>query len=199
MRDDPEIHPYEARIGLLGLINDAAKRQIYGRKFPYSLQQQLSETNIRITNEEQATDLGQSSFIDDVQPEISLSQEKLSEAQQQQIEADIISSVNLNTVYDIGTLDWGRPPINDIYGRQPFETYAAGYKYDQFGNPVAYMKKPTQPIGKKYNNMKKNYIPTSQLIQTAKAQAENSLKIIIFEQMGTMTKFQSKLTWRYIQ
>ncbi|KAA6402659.1 MAG: hypothetical protein EZS28_001805, partial [Streblomastix strix] len=27
------------------------------------------------------------------------------------------------TVYDIGALDWGRPPINDIYGRKPFETY----------------------------------------------------------------------------
>ncbi|KAA6313233.1 MAG: hypothetical protein EZS28_055791, partial [Streblomastix strix] len=118
-------------------------------------------------NQEQATDLGQSSFIDDVSPEYTLAQEKLSEAQRQQIEADIISSMNLNTVYDIGALDWGRPPINDIQGRQPFETYASGYKYDQFGNPVAYMKKPTQPIGKKDTKTKKNYIPTSQLIQTA--------------------------------
>ncbi|KAA6354691.1 MAG: hypothetical protein EZS28_049782, partial [Streblomastix strix] len=118
-------------------------------------------------NQEQATDLGQSSFIDDVSPEYTLAQEKLSEAQRQQIEEDIISSMNLNTVYDIGALDWGRPPINDVYRRKPFETYDTGYKYDQFGNPVAYMKKPTQPIGKKDTKTKKNYIPTSQLIQTA--------------------------------
>ncbi|KAA6357122.1 MAG: hypothetical protein EZS28_047351, partial [Streblomastix strix] len=123
-------------------------------------------------NQSQATDLGQSSVIDDVQPDYTLAQEKLSEAQQQQIEADIISSVNFNTVYDIGALDWGRPPINDVYGSKPFETYDTGYKYDQFGNPIDYMKKPTQPIDKKNNNMKKNYISTSQLIQTAKAWAD---------------------------
>ncbi|KAA6374066.1 MAG: hypothetical protein EZS28_030408 [Streblomastix strix] len=77
-----------------------------------------------------------------------LAQEKLSETQQQQKEADIISSMNLNTVHDIGALDWGRSPINDIYGRKPFETYDTGYKYDQFGNPIAFMMKPTQPIAK---------------------------------------------------
>ncbi|KAA6313406.1 MAG: hypothetical protein EZS28_055758, partial [Streblomastix strix] len=77
----------------------------------------------------------------------------------------------------IGALDWGRPPINDIYGRKPFETYATGYKYDQFGNPIAYMKKPSIPIGKKGNIMKRNYIPTSQLIQTAKAQADLHSKL----------------------
>ncbi|KAA6339682.1 MAG: hypothetical protein EZS28_052593, partial [Streblomastix strix] len=41
----------------------------------------------------------------------------------------------------------------------------------------AYMKKPTQPIGKKDRNMKKNYIPTSQLIQTAKAQSDLHKKL----------------------
>jgi hypothetical protein len=41
----------------------------------------------------------------------------------------------LNTVYDIGALDWGRPPINDIYNRNPFETHKTGYKYDALGNP----------------------------------------------------------------
>ncbi|KAA6362106.1 MAG: hypothetical protein EZS28_042367 [Streblomastix strix] len=240
LRSDPEIQPYDAHVGLLGLIYDAHKRQVYGGNFPYSLQQDLLETSIRINNEgklildnyidntqryssninkglnepymdlesrqlpiteeqqlneqmnygspsqkqsisrylndefvnqEQASNLPQSSVFDEP-TEISLAQENLSEEQQRQIEADMISSMNLNTVYDIGALDWGRPPINDIYGRQPFETYASGYKYDQFGNPIAYMKKPTQPIGKKYSNMKKNYIPTSQLIQTAKAQAD---------------------------
>ncbi|KAA6352904.1 MAG: hypothetical protein EZS28_051569, partial [Streblomastix strix] len=113
----------------------------------------------------------------DVQPETSLVQEKLTETQSQEIELDIISSVNLNTVYDIGALDWDRPPINDIYGRQPFETQQTGYKYDQFCNPVAYLKKPTQHIGKKNNNMKRNYITTSQLIQTAKEQSHLHKKL----------------------
>jgi hypothetical protein len=43
---------------------------------------------------------------------------------------DILASENLNTVYDIGALDWGRPPINDTYGRSPFITHETGYKYD---------------------------------------------------------------------
>ncbi|KAA6356529.1 MAG: hypothetical protein EZS28_047944 [Streblomastix strix] len=150
------------------LMNEGSYRQ---KQF---LNRQLDS---KFANQEQASDLGQSSFIDDISPEYTLAQEKLTEAQQKEIEADTIALQNLNTVYDIGALDWGRPPINDIYGRHPFETYASGYKYDQFGNPIAYMKKPTQPIGKKGNNMKKNYIPTSQLIQTAKAQADLHKKL----------------------
>ncbi|KAA6357786.1 MAG: hypothetical protein EZS28_046687 [Streblomastix strix] len=94
-----------------------------------------------------------------------------------QIQSDMLAASNLSTVYDIGALDWGRPPINDIYGRSPFETYKAGYKYDQFGNPQPYMKKPVVPMGKKDIKMKKNYIPTSQLIQTAKAQADLHKKL----------------------
>ncbi|KAA6363867.1 MAG: hypothetical protein EZS28_040606 [Streblomastix strix] len=245
LRSDPEIQPYDAHVGILGLIYDAHKRQVYGGNFPYSQQQELLETSIRINNEgklifdnyidntqryssninkglnepsmdlgsrsppiieeqqrnelmnegsyrqrqilnrqldsefanqQQASSLPQSSVFDEP-PEISLGQEKFSEEQQRQLEADMISSMNLNTVYDIGALDWGRPPINDIYGRHPFETYATGYKYDQFGNPIAYMKKPTQPIGKKDRNMKRNYIPTSQLIQTAKAQSDLHKKL----------------------
>ncbi|KAA6364217.1 MAG: hypothetical protein EZS28_040256 [Streblomastix strix] len=245
IRSDSEITQFEAKLGVLGLIDDTQKRKIYGGDFPYGLQQELLETNIRINNEgrlifdnyidntqryssninkglnepsmdlgsrspvitqeqqlnelmnegsqrqkqsisrqldsefanqQQATSLPQSSVFDEP-PEISLGQEKLSEEQQRQIEAEMISSMNLNTVYDIGALDWGRPPINDAYGRHPFETYATGYKYDQFGNPIAYMKKPTQPIGKKNNNMKRNYIPTSQLIQTAKAQSDLHKKL----------------------
>ncbi|KAA6356114.1 MAG: hypothetical protein EZS28_048359, partial [Streblomastix strix] len=209
LRYDNEIAPFEAKLGVLGLIDDTQKPKIYGGNFPYSLQQELLETNIRINNEgkltfdnyidntqryssninkglddpsmnlgsrspvitpeqqlnelmnegsqrqkqilsrqldsefanqQQATSLGQSSVFDDIPPEFSLAQENFSEEQQRQIEADMIQSMNLNTVYDIGALDWGRPPINDIYGRHPFETYATGYKYDQFGNPIAYMK-----------------------------------------------------------
>ncbi|KAA6380945.1 MAG: hypothetical protein EZS28_023528 [Streblomastix strix] len=245
IRYDDQISPFEAKLGVLGIIDDTAKRKIYGADFPYSLQQELLETNIRINNEgkltfdnyidntqryssninkglnepsmdlgsrsppitkeqqrnelmnegsyrqkqsisrqlndefanqQQASSLPQSSVFDEP-PEFPLAQENLSEEQQRQIEADMIASMNLNTVYDIGALDWGRPPINDIYGRHPFETYATGYKYDQFGNPIAYMKKPTQPIGKKDRNMKRNYIPTSQLIQTAKAQSDLHKKL----------------------
>ncbi|KAA6356243.1 MAG: hypothetical protein EZS28_048230, partial [Streblomastix strix] len=240
-----KISPFEAKLGVFGLIDDTQKRKIYGGDFPYSLQQELLKTSIRVNNEgklifdnyidntqryssninkglnepsmnlgsrspvfseeqqlnelmnegsqrqkksinkqlnsefanqQQATELPQSSVFDQP-PELSLGQEKLSEEQQRQMEADMISFMNLNTVYDIGALDWGRPPINDAYGRHPFETYATGYKYDQFGNSKAYMKKPTQPIGKKNSNMKRNYIPTSQLIQTAKAQSDLHKKL----------------------
>ncbi|KAA6396274.1 MAG: hypothetical protein EZS28_008200 [Streblomastix strix] len=100
-----------------------------------------------VITDDQATDLRQSSVLDHIQLEFTLAQEKLSEAQRQKIESDIISSVNLNTVYDIGAFDCCRPPINDTYDRKPFETYDTGYKYDQFGNPIAYTKKPTQHIG----------------------------------------------------
>ncbi|KAA6383404.1 MAG: hypothetical protein EZS28_021070, partial [Streblomastix strix] len=63
-----------------------------------------------------------------------------------------------------------RPRINDIYNRNPFETHKTGYKYDALGNPQAYMKIDA-PIGsKKQTKMKKNYIPTSQLIATSTAQ-----------------------------
>ncbi|KAA6389348.1 MAG: hypothetical protein EZS28_015126 [Streblomastix strix] len=150
------------------LMNEGSPRQ---KQF---LNRQLDS---EFANQSQATDMGQSSMMDDIPLEFTLAQEKLSEAQQLQIEADIILSVDLNIVYNIGALDWGRPPINDVYGRKPFETYDIGYKYDQFCNRIAYMKKSTQPIGKKNNNMKRNYIPTSQLIQTAKAQADLHSKL----------------------
>ncbi|KAA6365349.1 MAG: hypothetical protein EZS28_039126 [Streblomastix strix] len=135
------------------------------------------QLDFEFANQQQASELPQSSVFDDIPPEFTVAQERLSEEQQRQIESDIISSVILNTVYDIGALDWGRPPINDIYGRKPFETYDTAYKYDQFGNPIAYMKKPTIPVGKKGNIQKRNYIPTSQLIQTAKAQADLHKKL----------------------
>ncbi|KAA6392382.1 MAG: hypothetical protein EZS28_012089 [Streblomastix strix] len=54
----------------------------------------------------------------------------------------LLQKENLNTINDIGVLDWNRPPINDIYSRSPFETYQTGYKYDLFGNTLAYLKKP---------------------------------------------------------
>ncbi|KAA6394891.1 MAG: hypothetical protein EZS28_009578 [Streblomastix strix] len=126
---------------------------------------------------ENQEDLPDSAIVSEMAGEQSLAQEKLTDDQRQQMQSDILAANNLSTVYDIGALDWGRPPINDIYGRSPFETYKAGYKYNQFGNPQPYMKKPVVPMGKKDTKMKKNYILTSQLIQTAKAQSDLHKKL----------------------
>ncbi|KAA6372065.1 MAG: hypothetical protein EZS28_032407 [Streblomastix strix] len=134
-------------------------------------------------NQNQGGDLGKSSKFDELPPEFTVAQERLSEAQRQQIEADIISSMNLNTIYDIGALDWGRPPTND-YGRKPFEKYETDYKYDQFGNPIVYMKKTRQTNGKKNSTMKRNYILTSKLIQTAKAQSDLHKKLTKSAKIG---------------
>ncbi|KAA6396219.1 MAG: hypothetical protein EZS28_008253 [Streblomastix strix] len=123
------------------------------------------------------SDLPDSTIYSDISPEQTIAYENFTERKCQQIKTDIISKGNLNIIYEIGALDYGRPPINDIYDRQPFETYVSGYKYDQFGNPKAYMKKPAQPISKKYNNRKRNQISTSQLIQTAKVQSDLHKKL----------------------
>ncbi|KAA6381159.1 MAG: hypothetical protein EZS28_023315 [Streblomastix strix] len=142
------------------LLNFGSHRQ--KEKESQSLNQQFPS--------ESQEDLGQSSMFQDQPPEITVVQEKLTEKQRQAIQKDILKSENLNTVYDIGALDWVRPPINDIYNRNPFETYETGYKYDALGNPQAYMKIDA-PLGrKKQIKMKKNYIPTSQLISTSTAQ-----------------------------
>ncbi|KAA6354829.1 MAG: hypothetical protein EZS28_049644, partial [Streblomastix strix] len=143
--------------------------------------QKQKEQVVKELNEEFPTEndepLPGQDYVSDFAEEQSLAQQKLTDQQLQQIQSDMLAASNLNTVYDIGALDWGRPPINDIYGRSPFETYKAGYKYDQFGNPQPYMKKPIVPMGKKDTKMKKNYIPTSQLIQTAKAQSDLHKKL----------------------
>ncbi|KAA6399925.1 MAG: hypothetical protein EZS28_004542 [Streblomastix strix] len=118
-----------------------------------------------------------SAYVSEIAGEQSLAQEKLTDEQLQQIQSEMLAANYLNTVYDIGALDWGRPPINDIYGRSPFETYKAGYKYEQFGNPQPYMKKPVVPVGQKDSKLKKKFIPTSQLIQSAKAQSDLHKKL----------------------
>ncbi|KAA6376361.1 MAG: hypothetical protein EZS28_028112 [Streblomastix strix] len=154
------------------LIGEKYMENIQGYDQNIKIKQMLSrQLDSEFVNQSQGGDLGQSSMLDDIQPEFTLVQEKLIEAQRQKIESDIVSSENLNTVYHIGALYWGRPSINDIYGRQPFETYDSCQKYDQFDNPIAYIKKSMQIIGKKNSNMKRNYVPTSQLIQTAEAQS----------------------------
>ncbi|KAA6357440.1 MAG: hypothetical protein EZS28_047033 [Streblomastix strix] len=121
----------------------------------------------------------QSTIFERDAPETTIAQERLEELRQQQLLGDIVAAQNLNTVYDIGALDWGRPPVNDIYGRSQFPVHKTGYKYDQFGNPQAYMKMENPLAGKlgvkKKVKMKKNYIPTSQLLSTSSAQ-ENLAK-----------------------
>ncbi|KAA6376096.1 MAG: hypothetical protein EZS28_028377 [Streblomastix strix] len=75
-------------------------------------------------------DLPDSSIYPDTPPEQTIAQENFTERERQQIQSAILLQGNLNSVYDIGTLDWDRHPINDIYGRSPLETHQSGYKYD---------------------------------------------------------------------
>ncbi|KAA6392659.1 MAG: hypothetical protein EZS28_011807, partial [Streblomastix strix] len=144
------------------ITNEQKLNELMNERSPRQKQFLNRQLDSEFANQSQASDLGQSSVIDDVQPDYTLAQEKLSEAQQQQIETNIISSVNLNTVYEIGALVWGRPQINDVYGRKPFESYDAVYKYDQFGNPIAYVKKSTQLIVVK--NQKKGITQSKQQV-----------------------------------
>ncbi|KAA6390906.1 MAG: hypothetical protein EZS28_013564 [Streblomastix strix] len=125
-------------------------------------------------------DLPNSALKEDEAPQYTLEQEYDDEARQQQLLKSIIAAENLTTVYDIGALDWGRPPVNDTYGRQPFITHKTGYKYDQFGNPQAYMKIDNQNLskqGRKAMRLKKNYIPTAQLVRTSTAQDKLAKKL----------------------
>ncbi|KAA6401618.1 MAG: hypothetical protein EZS28_002860 [Streblomastix strix] len=104
----------------------------------------LKEKENQRLNEEYPTqndeNYGDSSLFPDEQSKFTLSQEKLTEKQKQKLISVILSSQNLNTVYDIGALVWERLPINDTQGKSPFITHETGYKYDQFSNPQAYMK-----------------------------------------------------------
>ncbi|KAA6397035.1 MAG: hypothetical protein EZS28_007439 [Streblomastix strix] len=88
---------------------------------------------------ESQEDLGQSSMLEDQQPVQTVAQEKLTEGQCQATQKDIIKSENVNIVHYIGALDWSSRPINDIYNRNPFETYKTGYNYDALRNLQAQM------------------------------------------------------------
>ncbi|KAA6390942.1 MAG: hypothetical protein EZS28_013530 [Streblomastix strix] len=91
-----------------------------------------------ITEKQQLNDI--LNFQSPRQKDKEIAQEKLTEKQRQAIQSDILKSENLNTIYDIGALDWGRRPINDIYNRNPFETYKTSQKYDAQAYPQSYMK-----------------------------------------------------------
>ncbi|KAA6398827.1 MAG: hypothetical protein EZS28_005645 [Streblomastix strix] len=118
-------------------------------------------------------DLGQSLSFEDQPPTMPLMQEKLIEKQQQAIEKDLALQENLAQIYDIGALDWGRMPVNDLFNRQQFKTQKTGYQMNADGSISAIVNKENTKIipGEKKPKTKKNYIPTSQLLQSAKEQS----------------------------
>ncbi|KAA6373292.1 MAG: hypothetical protein EZS28_031181 [Streblomastix strix] len=132
-RADPSIRPVDTMAGVLRFMDHKKKKE----------NQQI---NLKYPTESQE-DLGYSAVFQDQQPEQTVVQEKLTEKQREAIQKDTIKSENINTVYDIGAVDQGRPPINDIYNRNPFETDNTGYRNDAQGNPLAYMKIDA-PVGK---------------------------------------------------
>ncbi|KAA6397433.1 MAG: hypothetical protein EZS28_007037 [Streblomastix strix] len=129
-----------------------------------------------IYNIQTQSNLGQSSSFEDQPPTMPLMQEKLIEKQQQAIEKDLASQENLAQIYDVGALDWGRMPVNDQFNRQQFKTQKTGYQINTDGQISAIVQKENTKIipEKKKPKTKKNYIPTSQLLQSAKEQ--NSFK-----------------------
>ncbi|KAA6382460.1 MAG: hypothetical protein EZS28_022012 [Streblomastix strix] len=118
-------------------------------------------------------DFGQSSVLEDIQPTMPLMQEKLLEKQQQAIEKDLAQKENLAQIYDVGAMDWGRMPVNDEFNRSQFKTQKTGYQMNADGSISAIVKKENIKVtpGEKKPKTKKNYIPTSQLLQSAKEQS----------------------------
>ncbi|KAA6387516.1 MAG: hypothetical protein EZS28_016956 [Streblomastix strix] len=184
---DLSIRPVETFAGVLGLTNRKARRLVFdpgshrsviieeqqlndimnlGR--PRQKEKESQQVNLQYPTESQE-DLGQSSMFQDQPPETTVAQEKLTEKQRYIIQNDIFKSDSLNAVYDIGTLDWSIPPINDIFERNHFYIHNTGYKYDALGNLQAYMNIDTSVGSKKQIKIKRNYIPTSQLISTSTA------------------------------
>ncbi|KAA6364895.1 MAG: hypothetical protein EZS28_039578 [Streblomastix strix] len=121
---------------------------------------------------------GQSSFFEDQPTSIPLAQEILIEKQQQAIEKALAQQENLAQVYDPGSLDWGRMPVNDQFNRQQFKTQKTGYQINSDGSLSAIIKNENIKVtpGEKKPKTKKNYIPTSQLLQSANEQGKLSKK-----------------------
>ncbi|KAA6391661.1 MAG: hypothetical protein EZS28_012814 [Streblomastix strix] len=143
---------------------------------PRQNQKENQQLNLLYPAEAQE-DLGQSSILQNQPPEQTVTQEKITERQRQAIQKDIHKQENLNTVYGIGALDWCRLPVNDIYIRNPFETHKTGYKYDALTNIQAYLMIDAPVGSKKQTKMKKNFIPTSQLISTSTVQDKLAQKL----------------------
>ncbi|KAA6361101.1 MAG: hypothetical protein EZS28_043372 [Streblomastix strix] len=120
----------------------------------------------------------QNSFFEDQPTSIPLAQEILIEKQQQAIEKAPAQQENLAQVYDPGSLDWGRMPVNDQFNRQQFKTQKTGYQMNADGSLSAIIKKENIKVtlGEKKPKTKKNYIPTSQLLQSANEQGKLSKK-----------------------
>ncbi|KAA6368737.1 MAG: hypothetical protein EZS28_035736 [Streblomastix strix] len=153
---DPTITAAEVHAGVFAIDNPAARRRIYGEGYPNYLLQKIYETSIRVNREgklmedqymENNQRYKQNINARQVEAAMNLGSKRPVITEEQQRD-QLMNERPL--LYDIGALDWGIPPINDIYGRTPFETYDTGYKYDQFSNPIAYIKKPTQPTKLNY-------------------------------------------------
>ncbi|KAA6335744.1 MAG: hypothetical protein EZS28_052935, partial [Streblomastix strix] len=89
---------------------------------------------------------GQSSMFEDQPPTMPLIQEILIEKQQQAIEKAPAQQENLAQVYDPGSLDWGRMPVNDLFNRQQFKTQKTGYQMNADGSLSAIVKKENLKI-----------------------------------------------------
>ncbi|KAA6403926.1 MAG: hypothetical protein EZS28_000539 [Streblomastix strix] len=113
-----------------------------------------------INNEIKYSDRGQSSILEDIQPTMQLMQEKLIEKQQQAIEKELVSQENLAQIYDVGALDCGRRPVNDLFNRKQFKTQKTGWWMNADGSISAVVKKENTkitPEEKKPKNKKELY------------------------------------------
>ncbi|KAA6388553.1 MAG: hypothetical protein EZS28_015919 [Streblomastix strix] len=149
IRADSSIGRTDAFAGEFGLMNSKVRRLVFIAGSVITEEQQLNQLvnfgsprqkdkenqqlNLQYITESQE-DFGLSSMLEDQQPVQTVAQEKLTEGQRQATQKDILKSENVNTIYDIGALDWGRRPINDIYNRNPFETNNIDYNQDALRN-----------------------------------------------------------------
>ncbi|KAA6359243.1 MAG: hypothetical protein EZS28_045230 [Streblomastix strix] len=158
-----------------------SQEQINNEIMNFGSQKQKEKENQRIDDIygiQTQQDLGQSSFFEDQPPTMPLMQEILIEKQQYAIEKALAQQENLAQVYDLGSLDWERMPVNDQFNRQQFKTQKTGYQMNADGSLSAIIKKENIKVtlGEKKPKTKKNYIPTSQLLQSANEQGKLSKK-----------------------
>ncbi|KAA6363284.1 MAG: hypothetical protein EZS28_041189, partial [Streblomastix strix] len=163
----------EATVGLLGLTNKTMNRQAFGQYFGEDLRAEFFENAMMLNNEGklitekfiensqrydqnpnarlaepsmQIGNLVQSSSFEDQPPTMLLMQEKLIEKQQQAIEKDLVQKENFGQIYDVGALDWGRMPVNDLFNRSQFQIQKTGYQMNADGSISAVVKKENTKI-----------------------------------------------------
>ncbi|KAA6394511.1 MAG: hypothetical protein EZS28_009962 [Streblomastix strix] len=162
---DPSITQLEGAAGILSLTSKTRNREVYGPLFDEDLRSEFFENAVI-------------SFFEDQPTTIPSAQEILIEKQQQAVEKALAQKENLAQVYDPGSLDWERMPVNDQYSRQQFKTQKTGNQMNSDGSLSAIIKKENIKVtpGEKKPKTKKNYIPTSQLLQSANEQGKLSKK-----------------------